>query len=87
MSLDILGALASAPQKSSGRCKIQTWLDNIDPDAPGLARLVIAVETSDPDADGFLPISQTLQVLRRLGLATSDVTLGQHRRRVCRCFD
>ena len=84
--MDILQALADdAPVKSSRRCKLGGLLDAIPADTPGRAELVATIETRDRNDDNF-PFAQTLLVLYRLGLGVSDKTLGEHRRRLCRCF-
>lgn len=88
MSIDILAALADeAPARASSKCKIQRWLDNIDPGTPGFADLVVLIETTDPKDPAFRTGDKALRVVRRLGLDTSMKTFMDHRAERCRCAD
>lgn len=86
MSLNILEEIEALPVRGDDKCKIARWLDTLPPDTEGLDRLVSIIETTDPHAEGYRPLDVTLGLLRRLGLSTSDKTLGQHRRHDCRCY-
>jgi hypothetical protein len=72
---DILAALAEeAPAPSAdGKCKVKRWLDALDPDRPGREALIEAVETTYD--------------LKRLGLSTTYLAVGDHRAGRCRCGD
>lgn len=85
---DILEALAGeARPQTSGKCKLARWLDDIPAERPGRTELVDSVLNSDSKVDGYRTIPQIGRVIRRLGLDISDKTVGEHRRRSCRCFD
>jgi hypothetical protein len=87
---DILAALAEeAPAPSAdGKCKVKRWLDALDPDRPGREALIEAVETTyDPEDPGTKTLLQTARVLKRLGLSTTYLAVGDHRAGRCRCGD
>jgi hypothetical protein len=85
--IDILEALAAeAPAKSTRKCKVQRWLDDIAEDAPGKTALVAAIVTTDPKSDDYRTVDQVDKIVYRLGLMTSTKTLGDHRAKRCRCF-
>lgn len=88
MSIDILEALAdSAPVRSIARkCKIQRWLDDIADDHPGRADLAATLETTDPQSEHYRTLDQLDRLTHRLGLTTSIKSIGDHRKRRCRCF-
>lgn len=90
VSIDILGALADTAARPTGRkCKLQRWLDEIDPAAPGLSDLVTAINTPRGEGEppeGYRPLATTLTVLGRLGCSISMNVLHQHRTQTCRCF-
>lgn len=91
VSIDILGALADTAASPSGKkCKIQRWLDAIEPGTPGLDDLAAAVNTprneSDAQAPGYRPLATTLAVLNRLGCSVGMSVLHQHRTQTCRCY-
>ncbi len=87
--MDILEALANEaqPRTSTGKCKVQRLLDAIDPATPGFDDLVATVETTDPQDPAYRTLQQTARVLSRLGLATTYLTIGNHRAGRCRCGD
>lgn len=93
MSIDILAVLADeAPSRSAGGCKIQTWLDGIDPDQPGLDELILRVNTTRPQPDEpasphYRTQKQVARSLTRLGLKTHYLEVGDHRARRCECGD
>ncbi len=86
--MNILEALADeAPARSTRKCKVQRWLDDIDSETPGRDDLIQTVVTTDPQADAYRTGDQTVRILHRLGLTTSIKTFGDHRAKRCRCFD
>jgi hypothetical protein len=89
--LNIKEALAGQSSgQASGKCKIGRWLDEEVADHPDRDKLVAAIELRRPRhgslPEGYLPVENALQVLRRLEFDVSDKTLKEHRGRVCRCF-
>jgi hypothetical protein len=89
--MDIHSALAGVPSSSAGgKCRIQRWVDQIDPTNPGLDELVVIITTAKPKnappPPEYRTLDQTLKILYRLGLRTSMATLLRHRNRDCRCF-
>lgn len=83
--MDILEALATEPQKSGGGCRIQRWIDSIDPDAPGYADLVATIVTSDPESPHYRTQEQVAKLLGRLGFRTQYMAVGRHRGDRCGC--
>lgn len=87
MSLDILAALdATAAGPSTLACRVQRFLDNIPADTPGRDRLDAALTTVDSSSPDWRTLEQLDVILVRLGLNTSNKTIGNHRNRRCRCF-
>lgn len=87
MSINILEALAdTAPAKSSRKCKIQRWLDDIPTDQPGRADLVSAMTTTDPKSEDYRTLDGLDRLVTRLGLTTSIKSIGDHRGSRCRCY-
>lgn len=88
MSLDILAALEATPggTKSGEACKIQRWLDTIPQDAPGRDALEAAFTELNESSDDYRTLDQLMALGVRLGFRTSIKTIGEHRRRMCRCF-
>jgi hypothetical protein len=87
LTLDILEALAAeAPARSSRKCKIQRWLDNISDDHPGKTELAATIVTTDPKSADYRTLDQLDKVLLRLGLISSIKTIGDHRGERCRCY-
>lgn len=85
--MDILSALAeAAPAKSTRKCKVQRWLDDIADDVPGKDDLAATIVTTDPKSDVYRTVDQVEKLVYRLGLVTSTKTLGDHRAKRCRCF-
>jgi hypothetical protein len=87
--VDILEALANeAPPNTTGKCKIQRWLDSIEADRPGRAQLIATVETPyDTKDESTRTLQQTARVLNRLGLHTTYLSVGNHRAGRCSCGD
>jgi hypothetical protein len=87
--VDILEALASeAPPSLTGTCKIQRWLDALEPDRPGRIELIAAVEAPyDPKDESTRTLQQIARVLNRLGLHTTYLSVGNHRAGRCKCGD
>lgn len=87
MDIDILAALEeAATTRSSRKCKVQRWLDEIPDETPGKDALVATVITTDPKSEHYRPVDQVDKLIYRLGLVTSTKTLGDHRAKRCRCF-
>lgn len=85
--VDILSALVeAAPAKSSRKCKVQRWLDDIPDETPGKEELVATITTTDPKSDVYRTIDQVDKITYKLGLVTSTKTIGDHRAKRCRCF-
>lgn len=85
--MNILEALQdSAPARSSRKCKLQRWIDDIPADTAGKDDLVAAIVTTDPKSDSYRTIDQIDKVIYALGLVTSTKTIGDHRAKRCRCF-
>lgn len=85
--MDILAALADeAPSRSTRKCKVARWLEEIPEETPGFDTLVATITTTDPQAEHYRTTDQTLALLSRLGLQTSNKTFGDHRAKRCRCF-
>jgi hypothetical protein len=87
MSLDILAALEATPgTRGSRSCKIQRWLDSIDPDQPGRDALVATFTVTDPASPDYRTQAQLDSLSAALGLSTSQKTIGDHRAKRCRCY-
>ena len=85
--MDILEALAdAAPPAATSACKIQRWLDTIPANTPGLADLVATISSTDPTDPAYRTQQQTASVLKRLGLSTTYLAVGNHRGKRCGCF-
>lgn len=83
--MDINGTLDGL-QPVTRRCKIGTWLDQIDPTEPGRARLVTLLETDDPLDPAYRSAKSICRALLQLGLQTYHGTVGLHRTRECLCY-
>lgn len=87
VSLDILAALDAAPAGRTGdACKVQRWLDTIPHDAPGREALEATFTQAEEGHPDYRTYEQLAAVAARLGMRTSVKTIGDHRRRQCRCF-
>lgn len=87
MDIDILSALSeSAPARSTRKCKIQRWIDDIPDETPGKDALVATIITTDPKSEDYRTVEQIDKLTYRLGLVTSTKTLGDHRAKRCRCY-
>lgn len=86
--MDIIAALEATERPSTGlRCVIGRFIDEIPDDNPGKAKLVAHLETADQDSPDWLPQDQLDKVLLRLGLQTSNKSIGDHRSGSrCRCY-
>ena len=87
MTLDILSALEATPGTRGNRsCKIQRWLDTIDPATPGRDALVATFTVTDPASPDYRTQPQLDSLASSLGLMTSERTIGAHRAKACRCY-
>lgn len=89
--MDILKAQAEiAAPTSTDKCKIQRWLDGIDPDTPDLADLVAWINTKRPQPGEplpphYRPLKWVERLVYKLDLDTTYMAIGDHRSNRCRC--
>lgn len=84
--MDILEALNAAPARGRRTCVIQRWLDGIPDDTAGKESLADTINTADTKSESYRTLEQTVGILSRLGLNTSDTSIGAHRGERCRCY-
>lgn len=84
--MDILAALEAEPARGKNECVIQRWVGAIDDAQPGRAALIDTITCIDSKAPEYRTLEQTTGILARLGLNTSETSIGAHRGRRCRCF-
>jgi hypothetical protein len=83
--VEIDEALAAVQPPTRGKCKLQKWIDSLDPQHPRYDELIVALLETDPDTPGYRTQEQAVEILRHLKFNITYMTIGRHRASPQRC--
>jgi hypothetical protein len=84
--VEIDEALAAVQPPPRGKCKLQKWIDKLDPQHPRYGELITALLETDPEAPGYRTQEQAVEILRILKFNIQYMTVGRHRATPQRCI-